>query len=139
MTASPPAAPNGLPLDLPMGFPAGPAPVISVVVPMRNEGPNVAPLAAEIAAALAGVPHEILCVDDGSSDDTAARIDAAAASGLAVRRLSHARSCGQSAGVVTGVPGWVVSVSGWAPGLGVTVTATVVSSHTVPLGAARQT
>ena len=44
MTASPPAAPNGLPLDLPMGFPAGPAPVISVVVPMRNEGPNVAEL-----------------------------------------------------------------------------------------------
>ena len=116
MTASPPAAPNGLPLDLPMGFPAGPAPVISVVVPMRNEGPNVAPLAAEIAAALAGVPHEILCVDDGSSDDTAARIDAAAASGLAVRRLSHARSCGQSAGVVTGVrharAPWIATLDG---------------------------
>ena len=116
MTASPSAAPTGFPIGLSQGPAPAISPAISVVVPMRNEGPNVAPLAAEIAAALAGVPHEILCVDDGSSDDTAARIDAAAASGLAVRRISHARSCGQSAGVVTGVrharAPWIATLDG---------------------------
>jgi len=36
------------------------APLISVVVPVRNEAPNIAPLIAEIRAALAGVGHEIV-------------------------------------------------------------------------------
>ncbi len=47
---------------------------MSAGVPVRNEGPNIAPLVAEIEAALAGVPHEIVYVDDGSTDDTAARL-----------------------------------------------------------------
>ncbi|UFN51453.1 glycosyltransferase family 2 protein [Roseomonas sp. OT10] len=83
---------------------------------MRNEGPNVAPLVAEIAAALADVPHEIVCVDDGSTDDTSARLRAAAAAGFAVRGLRHAVSCGQSAGVVTGVRAarapWIATLDG---------------------------
>src|SRR5579884_963332 len=42
-------------------------PLVSVVVPTRNECPNVAPLAERIRLALAGVDHEICFVDD--SDD----------------------------------------------------------------------
>ena len=50
---------------------AAPSPPLSVVVPVKDEAGNVGPLAREIAAALAGEAHEILFVDDGSSDGTA--------------------------------------------------------------------
>jgi dolichol-phosphate mannosyltransferase len=93
-----------------------PAPTLSVVVPMRNEGPNVAPLLAEIAAALAGTAFEVICVDDGSTDDTAAELARAAAAGLPVRALRHARCCGQSAGIVSGVLAaratWIATLDG---------------------------
>ncbi len=48
---------------------------ISIVIPVRNEAPNIAPLVAEIRAALDGGPdYEIVYVDDGSSDGTAAAV-----------------------------------------------------------------
>ena len=77
-------------------------PRISVVIPMRNEGPNVLPLLEEVAAALAGRAFEVVCVDDGSSDDTGARL-AEAAARLPVVALRHARSCGQSAAIISGI------------------------------------
>src|SRR3546814_10849514 len=47
-------------------------PLLSVVVPVLNEQDNVAPLVAEIRAALAPVcTYEIVYVDDGSADRTA--------------------------------------------------------------------
>src|SRR5687768_1755283 len=75
---------------------------LSVVIPVRNEGPNIAPLVVEIEAALAGIAHEIVYVDDGSTDDTAARLREAA-SGAPLRALRHQASYGQSAAIVTGV------------------------------------
>jgi dolichol-phosphate mannosyltransferase len=82
---------------------------------MRNEGPNVDGLLAEIAAALAGVPHEVICVDDGSDDDTGARL-AEAAGRSPLRPLRHPRSCGQSAAVVSGVLAarapWIATLDG---------------------------
>jgi glycosyltransferase involved in cell wall biosynthesis len=39
---------------------------------MRNEEGNVAPLIAEIAHALEGEAHEIIAVNDGSTDETGA-------------------------------------------------------------------
>ena len=80
-------------------------------MPVRNEGPNIAPLVEEIRAALAGVAHEIVYVDDGSTDDTAARLLEA---GVVVRR--HRASCGQSAAIVTGVRAasgvWIATLDG---------------------------
>jgi dolichol-phosphate mannosyltransferase len=90
-------------------------PLISVVIPMRNEGPNVLPLIGEIAAALEGTPHEVICVDDGSADDTADRL-AEAAGRFPVLALRHARSCGQSAAVISGVLAarapWIATLDG---------------------------
>jgi glycosyltransferase involved in cell wall biosynthesis len=80
------------------------APRLSVVVPVRNEAPNVAPLVAEIEAACAGLqPFEVVYVDDGSSDDTAAQVLRLAAERPWLRLVRHAESCGQSAAVRTGV------------------------------------
>ena len=45
---------------------------LSVVVPVCNEAENVEPLAREIDAALRGRDYEMIFVDDGSDDDTAA-------------------------------------------------------------------
>jgi dolichol-phosphate mannosyltransferase len=76
---------------------------LSIVIPARNEAPNVAPLVAEIRAALDGIAdYEIIYIDDGSSDDTAAAVRAAMAAGR-VRLLRHAKSGGQSAAVRSGV------------------------------------
>lgn len=92
-----------------------PVPLVSVVVPVRNEAPNIAPLVAEIEAALAGMPHEIIYVDDGSTDTTGEELRRAAAT-APLRWLRHRSSCGQSAAVLTGVRAargeWIATLDG---------------------------
>jgi glycosyltransferase involved in cell wall biosynthesis len=79
-------------------------PAVSVVVPVRNEAGNIAPLVAEIAAALEGQwPFEVIYVDDGSRDGTAAELSRLTAQYSWLRWMRHKRSCGQSAAVRTGV------------------------------------
>jgi dolichol-phosphate mannosyltransferase len=79
-------------------------PAVSVVVPVRNEAGNIAPLVAEIAAALEGQwPFEVIYVDDGSRDGTAAELSRLTAQYSWLRWMRHRQSCGQSAAVRTGV------------------------------------
>jgi dolichol-phosphate mannosyltransferase len=49
-----------------------PDPQISIIVPALNEAANLAPLAEQIDAALAGRAYEVIIVDDNSRDDTPA-------------------------------------------------------------------
>jgi glycosyltransferase involved in cell wall biosynthesis len=80
------------------------SPAVSIVVPVRNEADNIAPLVEEITAALDGRwDYEIIYVNDGSTDDTGARIAALMAHRRNLRQLRHARSGGQSAAVRSGV------------------------------------
>src|ERR1700724_2415096 len=89
-------------VDLPSSDPAEPA--VSIVVPVRNEADNVAPLIAEIAAALDGRwIYEIICVNDGSTDATAERLAAIMKQRGNLRQIRHATSSGQSAAVRSGV------------------------------------
>lgn len=91
------------------------APLLSVVVPVRNEAPNIRPLVDEITAALAEVSHEIVYVDDGSTDATGAELAALTAS-HPLRVLRHQQSCGQSTAVRTGVLAargyWIATLDG---------------------------
>jgi glycosyltransferase involved in cell wall biosynthesis len=80
-----------------------PAPAVSVVVPVRNEAGNVAPLVEEIAAALAGRAFEIVYVNDGSTDATEAELTTLMRSRPYLRQIKHRVSCGQSAAVRSGV------------------------------------
>ncbi len=74
----------------------------SIVIPARNEAENIGTLLRGVDAAMAPfAPVEIIVVDDGSTDETGARVRAL---GLAhVRLLRHPRSAGQSAAVHSGV------------------------------------
>jgi dolichol-phosphate mannosyltransferase len=80
-----------------------PAPAISVIVPVRNEAGNIAPLVAEIAAALQSRAFEIVYVNDGSGDATEAELRGLMARHLWLRQIRHEKSCGQSAAIRTGV------------------------------------
>jgi dolichol-phosphate mannosyltransferase len=82
---------------------AGP-PRFSIVVPVRNEEGNIAPLVQDIEAACAAAgPFELVYVDDGSSDGTPAALRALQATRPWLRVVTHAQSCGQSAAVRSGV------------------------------------
>ena len=89
---------------------------LSVVVPVCNEAENVEPLAREIDAALSGRPYEMIFVDDGSTDDTAANLLKLKGSLPALRVLRHSFRSGQSAAVASGVRAarapWVATLDG---------------------------
>ena len=76
---------------------------ISVVVPVKDEAGNVGPLAREIAAALKGRPHEIIFIDDGSTDGTAQALAGLKSEIPELRVLRHGRNLGQSRGIRSGV------------------------------------
>lgn len=91
--------------------------VLSVVVPVCNEADNVAPLAGEVDAALRPLgAYELIFVDDGSTDETAARVQSLRPGLPAVRLLRHDRRCGQSRAVASGVRAargeWVATLDG---------------------------
>jgi dolichol-phosphate mannosyltransferase len=76
---------------------------VSVVVPVRNEEGNIAPLLVEIAAALAGRRFEVVYVNDGSTDGTEAELKRMQARYPWLRQIKHATSCGQSAALRSGI------------------------------------
>ncbi|MDT0681228.1 glycosyltransferase family 2 protein [Roseicyclus sp. F158] len=80
---------------------------LSIVIPMRNEAGNAGPLIDGILAACDGadgLPQiEVIAVNDGSTDGTAAEVLALAARDGRVRLLGHAVSAGQSAAIHSGV------------------------------------
>lgn len=77
---------------------------LSIVIPARNEADNIVALVDAIDAILqARGGYEIIVVDDGSTDATAAVLTARAATLPALRLVRHPRSAGQSAAVHSGV------------------------------------
>ena len=75
------------------------SPRVSVVVPLFNEEANMPILQSELRAALGGLDHEIIFVDDGSIDRTVERIENAAN----VRVLRFAKNAGQTAAIYAGL------------------------------------
>jgi len=73
---------------------------VSLIVPTLNERDNVAPLAAEAAAALAGRRWELIFADSASDDGTPAAVQALAAAGQPVRLLALPRSASLSAACI---------------------------------------
>ena len=77
---------------------------LSIVVPLYNEEENVAPLHAELSQVLLpmNVPHEILFIDDGSTDGTFQIVRGIQSGDRHVRVLRFARNFGQTAAFAAG-------------------------------------
>jgi dolichol-phosphate mannosyltransferase len=78
---------------------ASSSPDVSVVVPVFNEKENIAILQSELGNALAWIDHEIIFVDDGSTDRSVEKIEAAPN----VRVLRFEKNTGQSAALYAGI------------------------------------
>ncbi len=77
---------------------------VAIVIPMHNESGAAAALIEAIAQACAPLgDYEIIAVDDASTDDTGAVLEALRARVPALRVLHHDRVGGQSAAVHSGV------------------------------------
>ena len=84
-------------------------PVLSLIVPVKDEEAAIAPFVAAVGKALAvmddpaGTDFEILFVDDGSSDSTLERIRAARAADPRIRAISLSRNFGKEAALSAGL------------------------------------
>ncbi|TPL08857.1 glycosyltransferase family 2 protein [Mesorhizobium sp. B2-4-14] len=77
--------------------------LISIVIPCRNEAANLPLLIDEIETAMTGRDFELIIVNDGSTDETAAVLaEQAARRPFPVRELRHPKSAGQSLSVRSG-------------------------------------
>ena len=79
------------------------APILAVVMPTFNEHENVGPMHAALDQALAGIPFEMVFVDDDSTDGTRDRLAAIAAQDPRVRVIHRIGRRGLSTAVVEGI------------------------------------
>lgn len=84
---------------------AAPAGLLSVVIPMHNEGGNVGPLLERLTPVLdrLGMPAEVVCIDDGSADDTALRVKALRADEPRLRLVQLSRNFGKEVAIAAGL------------------------------------
>jgi len=74
---------------------------LSVVIPVMNEAENIKPLFAALALSLADVEHEIVLVDDGSTDNTVNEIRAQAPANahLVILNKNYGQTTAMAAGI----------------------------------------
>ncbi len=74
---------------------------LSVVIPVMNEAENIKPLFEALASSLASVEHEIVLVDDGSTDNTVAEIQSLAPPNarLVVLNKNYGQTTAMAAGI----------------------------------------
>lgn len=80
------------------------SPELSIVIPVRNESPNIKPLYDELTQTLGqyGRSYELLIVDDGSTDDTFEQLAALQARDQRLRVIRFRRNFGQTAAFAAG-------------------------------------
>ncbi|MCP4593917.1 MAG: glycosyltransferase family 2 protein [bacterium] len=78
---------------------------LSVVVPIFNEEDNIAPLVEDVVREVSslGLGFEVILVNDGSSDHSTERLDAAAEAHSEVKVIHFAYNCGQTLALAAGM------------------------------------
>lgn len=76
-------------------------PELSLIIPVMNEAPNIAALSERIASAMASIDHEVIWVNDGSTDNTSERIQTS--SNKHTRLIVLDKNYGQSAALQAGI------------------------------------
>ena len=81
-------------------------PELSLVIPIRNESPNIRPLYDELMQVLGatGRRFEVIVIDDGSTDDSFAQLAALQATDPRLRVIRFRKNFGQTAAMAAGSP-----------------------------------
>ncbi|BAM04281.1 glycosyltransferase family 2 protein [Phycisphaera mikurensis] len=78
-------------------------PLLSILIPVFNEAATVKELLARLRAVELAVPREVLLIDDGSTDGTAAILAEAAAADPELRVITQPANRGKGAAVAAGI------------------------------------
>ena len=77
---------------------------LTVLIPFYNEAGNIDPVLQEVSEQLQGIAFEIVCVNDGSDDATAAELTAfAATADFPLQVFHHVARAGKSAALFSGL------------------------------------
>jgi glycosyltransferase involved in cell wall biosynthesis len=98
---STPAIPSALVDDLDADEATG-QPLLSLVIPLRDEADNLAELYAQIETALPEIPHEIIFIDDGSRDGSRRLLRKLHRHDERVRVIGFRRNFGKTAALTAG-------------------------------------
>jgi len=87
---------------------------LSVVIPLMNEAENIRPLFEALDAALGTIDHEIILVDDGSTDGTAAAIQEAAPPNarLVILNKNYGQTTAMAAGIDHAMGEFIATMDG---------------------------
>lgn len=77
--------------------------MVSVVLPVHNERPNLGLLFEEVASALGAISHELIAVDDGSTDGSDTELHRLRERFPGLRVVTLERRSGQSAAIAAGL------------------------------------
>jgi polyisoprenyl-phosphate glycosyltransferase len=77
--------------------------LLSVVAPVYQEEATIERFCASVSEALAGVPYELLLVDDGSTDETPAKLEQLAAADHRIKLVLLSRNFGHQAALTAGL------------------------------------
>lgn len=77
--------------------------LLSVVAPVYQEEATIERFCAAVAEALAGLPYELILVDDGSTDQTASKLSALAAADNRIKTVFLSRNFGHQAALTAGL------------------------------------
>jgi glycosyltransferase involved in cell wall biosynthesis len=93
------------PPELPTGASKHESPLISVIIPLYNEGANLHSFLTDVRAAMAttGCPFELILIDDGSPDDTWKVISDEAGTLPAIRAVRLTRNFGKELALCAGL------------------------------------
>ncbi len=89
----------------PMQIPSDTTDLLSVIIPLYNEEDNVQPLCEAVFPALRDLnrPFEVIMVDDGSRDQTVARLESLLSLYPELTLVTFKRNAGQTAAIMAGI------------------------------------